>query len=423
MKEKIIDLKYGKLHLIKTDKFRTFNIKVILKDELKKEDITKRNLLTDYLTLTTKKYKTRRELALRTEELYSLFLGASNNRVGNYLITRFNLSFLDPKYTEDNMLEESIGLLHEIIFNPNCKNNSFQEDLFKIIKKDLKTEIETLKENSQMYTNIKMLENMGGNKPYSYHGFGYLEDLENITPSSLYQYYKEFITKCDVDIYVCGDLDEERVTNIVKDKLNFKTIKKEKCCLYVGVDKARKRHQEIVEESNFSQSKLAIGCKLGELSEFRFKYAINIYNMILGGGFNSKFMQEIREKDSLAYYISSYVNKADNIMLIQSGISHKNYKKVVSSVKDIMKRMAKGEISDDEIKSAKVEYISILDEIYDNMENILEGFIVKNLMNLDDFETRRKMVNEVSKEDVIEVAKKMTIDTIYLLKGEDDGKD
>ena len=57
------------------------------------------------------------------------------------------------------------------------------------------------------------------------------------------------------------------------------------------------------------------------------------------------------------------------------------------------------------------------------MENILEGFIVKNIMNLDDFETRRKMVNEVSKEDIVEVAKKMTIDTIYLLKGEDDGKD
>ena len=36
--------------------------------------------------------------------------------------------------------------------------------------------------------------------------------------------------------------------------------------------------------------------------------------MILGGGFNSKFMQEIREKKSLAYYIGSSVNKADNLL-------------------------------------------------------------------------------------------------------------
>ena len=41
MKEKIIDLKYGKLHLIKTKKFRSINIKVLLKDNVVKSDITK----------------------------------------------------------------------------------------------------------------------------------------------------------------------------------------------------------------------------------------------------------------------------------------------------------------------------------------------------------------------------------------------
>ncbi len=423
MKERTIDLKYGKLHLLKTKKFRTINVKIILKDELKKEDITKRNFLTDYLTLTTKKYKTKRELALKTQELYSLYIGAYNTRLGNYLVTRFNLSFLDPKYTEEKMLDESIALLHEVIFEPNVKNGMFQEDLFKIIKKDLKTEIETVKENPKLYANIKMLENLGPGKSYSYHGFGYLEDLEALTPKSLYEYYQEFLTKNAVDIYVCGDFDDDKVIKLVKEQLDFKTIKKEKGSIYIKPEKPRRKIQEIIEESNFSQSKLAIGCKLGELSDFRFKYALNIYNMILGGGFNSKFMQEIREKNSLAYYINSIVNKADSIMIIQSGISYKNYHQVVSSVKEIMKKMAKGEITDEEIENAKVEYISILDESYDDMENIIESNVVKDLMNLDDFVVRRQKAQEVTKEDIIEVAKKMTIDTIYLLKGAQDEKD
>ena len=51
MKTKKIDLKYAKLYLIKTNKFRSITIKVLLKDKLKKEDITKRNFLIDYLTL------------------------------------------------------------------------------------------------------------------------------------------------------------------------------------------------------------------------------------------------------------------------------------------------------------------------------------------------------------------------------------
>ena len=423
MKEKIIDLKYGKLHLIKTKKFRTINIKVVLKDIVKKEDITKRNFLTDYLTLTTKKYNTKRALALKTQDLYSVFISAYNARLGNFLVTKFDLSLLDPKYTEDSMLESSIDLLHEIIFNPNVSNGMFKTEFFNVIKKDIEMEIATLHENSKLYANTKMLEILGKNEPYSYHGFGYLEDLETITPKNLYEYYKEFIKKADVDIYVCGDLEEEKVINIVNQKLNFKTLKKEKGSILLGPLKASKKIKEVVEESTFSQSKLAIGCKIGDLTEFQFKYVLNIYNMILGGGFNSKFMQEIREEESLAYYITSSINKADSTMLIQSGISYKNYHKVVSKVKDIMKRISKGDISDEEIKSAKIEYLSIIDENHDNIENIVESNIIKDLLNLDDFDTRKEKIKEVTREDIMEVSKKINIDTIYLLKGDDDGKD
>ncbi len=421
MKEKIIDLKYGKLHLIKTKKFRTIDVKVVLSDVIRKDEITKRNFLTDYLTLTTKKYNTKRALALKTQDLYSLYLSAYNRRIGNYLITKFDLSFLDPKYTEEKMLESSIGLLHEVIFNPNVCNGMFVEEFFNVIKKDLTVEISTTNENSRLYANVKMLENLG-DKPYSYHGFGYLEDLDTITPKNLYEYYKEFIKKANVDIYVCGDFDEERIIEIIKEKLNFKTIKKEKGELLILNDKPRSIIKEIVEESKFSQSKLSIGCKFNSLTEFQFKYVLNIYNMILGGGFNSKFMQEIREKDSLAYYISSSVNKADGVMIIQSGISYNNYHKVVAKVKDIMKRISKGEITDDEIKSAKAEYLSALDQIQDNVESIIEWHVTKNIFNLDELEERCEKITKVTKEDLMEIAKKIKIDTIYLLKGDEDGK-
>ena len=186
MNYKCIDLKYGKLHLIQTKKFRSINIKILLKDEIKKEDITKRNFLTDYLILTTKKYKTKKELALKIQELYSLYVSSYNTRVGSYLITRFNMSLLNPKYTEDSMLEESISLLHEIIFNPNVKNNQFDTKIFNILKHDILTEIETVKENPKLYSMIKMLENMDSSMPYAYHGYGYLEDLEQINEKNLY---------------------------------------------------------------------------------------------------------------------------------------------------------------------------------------------------------------------------------------------
>lgn len=419
MKTKEIDLKYAKLHLIKTKDFRSINIKVLLKDEIRKEDITKRNFLAEYLILTTKKYKTRQELSLKIQELYSLFLSAYNTRIGNYLITKFNLSMLDPKYTESCMLNDSLDLLSEVIFNPNQKNGKFDSNSFNIVKRGILNEIKTLKENPKDYANIKMFENMDKDAPYSYNGYGYLEDLEKIDEKNLYEYYKDFIKTASVDIYVIGNFDEKEMIKIIKEKLNFKTLKKEKIDIYVKNN--INKEKTIIEKDKFNQSKLAIGCKLKDLTDFERKYVINMYNMILGGGFNSKFMQEIREKNSLAYYINSSILKADNILLIQSGISANNFKKVVSSIKKIMKEMERGNIKESELENSKTEYLSLLDEINDSIDSILENKIATSLLNLDEFSVRKEKMKEVTIKDISNLAKKVHIDTIYLL--EDGGND
>ena len=407
--------------MIKTDKFRSINIKVLLKNEIKKGEITKRNFLIDYLVMTTKKYKTRKELALKIQELYSLYISSSNARIGTYSITRFNMSLLNPKYTESNMLSESISLLHEVIFNPNVKNNQFDSRPFNVIKNNILNDLNTVKENPRVYANIKMFENMSSTAAYSYHGYGYLDDLSLITERNLYEYYKEFLAKSSVDIYVIGDFSETEIINLVKSKLNFKTLKKDKKDVYIYHEKINKKSKTIIESANFNQSKLSIGCKIDKLTDFERKYVINLYNMILGGGFNSKFMQVIREKNSLAYYINSSVNKADNLLIIQSGISHVNFKKVVSNIKSIMKNIQNGDVTEEELKNVKVEYLSILEETNDNMDKIVENYIAADILDLDDYEIRKKMVETVTVDDIIAVSKKVFIDTIYLLKGDNNG--
>ena len=273
MKEKVIDLKYGKLHLIKTKKFRSINFKVLLKDEIKKEDITKRNFLTDYLIYSTKKYNTRKKFALKIQDLYSLFLNSFNTRIGNYYITRFNLSILNPKYTENTMLESSLALFHDVLFEPNIKNNKMDKEIFKTIKNNIEKEIITSVEDSRLYANEKMLEYIG-NINLSYKGYGYLEDLEKIDEKNLYDYYKDFISKSDVDIYVIGDFNEKEMISLVKKYLNFNTLKKSKGDIIIYHDKINKKPKEYIEDSKFKQSKLVIGCKLNNLTEFEFAKAL-----------------------------------------------------------------------------------------------------------------------------------------------------
>ena len=64
------DLGSYKLHLINTDKFKTVTIKVLFHTPIKKEEITKRILVTNLLLQSSKKFDSRRKLTIESENLY-----------------------------------------------------------------------------------------------------------------------------------------------------------------------------------------------------------------------------------------------------------------------------------------------------------------------------------------------------------------
>ena len=71
------------------------------------------------------------------------------------------------------------------------------------------------------------------------------------------------------------------------------------------------------------------------------------------------------------------------------------------------------------IEKAKVKYISMVEEMYDYPSQIISYYYASEILNSDLPEERKKMVDKVTKEDIISVSKKVHIDTIYLLGGED----
>ena len=56
-----------RLHIIKTDKFKTINIKINFKRILKKEERTIRNLISQIMLCSSKKYPTKRDLEIESE--------------------------------------------------------------------------------------------------------------------------------------------------------------------------------------------------------------------------------------------------------------------------------------------------------------------------------------------------------------------
>ena len=407
------------LHMLKTDRFKTITIDLIFRKKITKEEITKRNFLADLLTFSSKNYPTRRKMATKQQDLYACEVDFSCYRLGNYYNTDISLLCLNEKYTEKGMLEETIKYLSDIIFNPNVENNRFDSTAFEIIKTNTIKQIHSIEEDTRKYSLVKMLETMGPKETYSLHGFGYLEDIEEINEENLYSYYKEFLRTSGLDIFIIGDIDFDQIEAIFKKYFKFDIYHKKNNDFLIEHEKVRKLPKKVVQDYPSSQAKLSIGCKLKDLTDFERNYALTIFNMILGGSSESKLFRNVREKNSLCYYISSNSNKIDNLLFITSGIAKSNFDKVVSLVKKQLKDIQKGNITDEEIEKAKIKYISLVDEMYDYPSQIISYYYASEILNSDLPEARKQMVDKVTKQDIINVSNKVYLDTIYLLGGED----
>lgn len=407
------------LHIIKTNLYKTITVKIFFREKALKENITKRNFLSRIMMLGSNDYKTKVELTKAEQDLYAANISGTNRRIGNYLDTGISLKVLHDKYTEEGNFEKSLDLLDSLIFNPKVTNKAFDEIDFNTVYEEYKADLNSLVENKMTYALIKGLEATDSKSVISYRGIGYLEDLEKITKENLYDYYLEMIKHNFVDIFVLGDVDEDYITNVIREKFKINTFKKQPIKALVD-DMKTSRTKIVKEKTSAEQDNLIMTLSLNNLTDYERNYPLSLYNAILGGGSESLLFSEVREKNSLAYYVSSTPNKLDNLIIIRGGITKDKSMDAVNIVKKILKDLEAGKIDDDRIEKAKEYYTSAIDDIIESPFQIIESYYMIELLGVDDIETKRKKMLKVTKDEIIAVAKKVKINTVYILEGSDD---
>ena len=412
------DLGSFNLHMIATEKFKTISMRIVFRSPIKKEEITKRNILSDILLQSTKKYPSKRDMIIEADSLYAADIYNNTQSVGNYIMTSFILQVLNDKYTEKKNFEKALAFMSEIIYQPDISDEGFKREQLSIVKKNAEVALSSLKEDAADYSIIRLKEAYDKENPMSYRMLGYMEDLDKITEKNLYQYYKRMIEDDLVDIYIVGDFESEEMLQLIKKYYKFRKIKRKKSAYELENKPCRKRRLIAKEKSDNSQSKLAIACPVGKLKNFDKDYSLVLGNIILGGGPDSKLFQEVREKNSLCYTIYSSYSKLDNMILITAGIDNTSYDKTTELITRIMEKLKKGKFSEKDIKIAKEYYKNSLFSIEENPMNIIREYLTEEITGLANYKEREAFMNKVKKKDIIKAFKKIKMDTIFLLEGE-----
>ena len=427
MNYKKAEIKQGiTIHNINTDKFKTNLITVFLTVPISRENVTFNSMISSILRRGSKNMPTQEIISKTMEEMYGASFNNGVDKIGNNHILKFHLESINDEYLpqdDENMLKKSMKKLFEIVFNPYLESGKFKEEYVNQEKQAVSQRIEAKIDNKAVYARTRCVECMYKDDPAALYKYGYVEDIEKINSENLYNHYKELIDNCKIDIFISGKNELEKSIKMLSEDENIKKLKPRKPDYIIDdiMVKEEPKEQTVEETQNVNQGKIVIGCDIlfdeEDLKDENLRYEALLYNNLLGGSANSKLFQNVREKASLAYTASSnYVRFKSNIY-IKAGIEIQNYEKAIKIIKEQLESMRNGEFTEKEIENEKKAIISGIDLIDDEQDASIVYFygqeISNNHVELEDYKQR---IKNVTKDQILNIAKKIKINTIYFLR-------
>lgn len=416
--ETIHEMKGYKLHIVKTEKYKTNTFVWKMKAPLSKEDVTHRALLPYVLQSNAKAYPTSTVLRSYLDELYGASLFVDLAKKGEYHVITFTMEVANEKFLSDPtpLLKKALDFLSEILMNPNVTNQAFDKDTVEKEKRTLKQRIQSVYDDKMKYSSNRLVEEMCKGEKYALHVHGDMASVDEITSESLFAYYEKAMAEDEIDLYVIGDISEEEVKAVVNEKLQLNARQPK---LLENVILPSKRDvQEIQEVQDVKQGKLNIGFRTNVVYGDEDYFALQVMNGIYGGFAHSKLFINVREKASLAYYAASRLESHKGLMMVMSGIDHKNYEQAVTIIKEQLTAMKKGDFSDQELSQTKAvirnQFLETLDTARGIVEVLYHNVVAHQNISLDEW---LEEMDKTTKEDIIKVSEKIQLDTIYFLTG------
>lgn len=415
---------------LRSDKFKTACMSVTLLTQLRRETAAMNAVIPFVLRRGTTRYGDMEQLSRRMDELYGAAVEPVVRRIGEIQCIGFYGSFPEPDYLPggEALLGDTCALMAQLLLDPATRGGLLLPQYVDSEREKLLDIIRSRVNDKRSYALTRCIEEMCCYEDFAVSRFGSESEAENIHYKKLTRHYRELIQTCPVEIFYCGKTDFKAVSAAMRDA--FSAMPRGEIDYDIGTDlrmNAVEDHVRFVEEEmDVTQGKLVLGFRLGECMEEPDIPALYVFNAVYGSGATSKLFMNVREKLSLCYYASSAVYLHKGIMLVSSGIEFDKLDAARDEILAQLDSVRRGEITDDELRSAKKSVASDLRAVQDSIGE-LEGFYLSQALDGLDYGPAElaALAEDVTKEDVQAIAKSIECDLIYFLKGsgEEDGSD
>ena len=403
-------------HVLPTRKFKTTTICLMIGRELD-ERSTHAALLAEVLRRGSAIYPDMRALATQLERMYGASFGCGVLRMGGRQILSMRLTVAGENFLPRRvaLLDRAFEFLREILLRPLAVNGAFDADWVLREKHNLRAKITSLMNDRMAYAQRRCIEEMCRKERFRFYEHGDVKAVGRITPRGLYEFHKEMLSTRPVHVFVVGDVAVRRVVNRVRGMFAWRGAGEYS---FDGMESqpSPRRARKVVERQDVEQAKLCIGLRTYTGAREADYPAAVVYNGLLGAFSHSRLFRSIREKAGLAYDAHSFIEGSKGLVLIGIGLKGSDFDEAMRIIRRQMSDLREGRISRDDMaktrKSLTTRLRSSLDSPLQFINLHYSQMINGVVLTLEQW-TRK--IRAVRPADVEALARKVIVDTIYLL--------
>ena len=406
------------LTAIKTDKFKTgmisFSFSLPLDAKLSAYNL----MLGGVLRRGSVKYPSAAALNRRLDELYASSVEIKNLRCGKNELLIFSSEMLDNAFVNDgsDLLDGVLELISELIMNPVLEDNAFPKAAVDKERVNVSDAIKAEINNPRVYASRRCAELMHSADTDFPTVRQMAELVDTCDGESLYKHYIRVLSESKASVFYIGSEDIEDVAEKIKS--HFSPFGSAQNVVVPMSAESFEKSKEVTEDFPVSQGKLCMGFRIGVCADSDEYFAAALFNEIFGGSPASKLFMNVREKMGLCYYCSSAYDTYMGNVTVSAGIDVSDLECAKAEILRQLEDMKAGRISEVEITAAKKSIANWYRQMLDYPFELFAFYSTRGLFGRKaDPEEYMRRFDAVTPEQIVKVAKRAILDTVYFLKG------
>ena len=399
--------------VINTRKYKDINLYLRFSIEYKPLMKEKIALLCKLIGDVSNKYPTKLEMTRAKDMLYGISLTSSYKARANILTLSLHYSFINPKFV-DTTIDEYNDFIKETLYNSIINEATLAE-----AKRTIKYAALRKIDKPQAKSTERFIEIVSKDNPefaiYS-EGDKFIKNIDKIKLEDIKQTYRTIINNCQLNIYLCGDIENNDINKLTTFSFNNRNLVNLKTKKIIGKPK-----KTIIDKTDISQTYLSMVYTTPFNKNHSDYFAWFMGNALLGVVPTSLLFAQIREKMSLCYAITSYDYKNEGLIRIITSIDAKNKDKTIKEIENQINRLATCDYEPELLDTAKALICNTLIGTYDDLDALVDYYYESSLSKFNySIEEYCENVSKVSVKDIAKVYKKYKHYFNYALLGTKD---